>query len=166
MERKWAARDIADWWRETSDTAGKLLVRGEGGGGDSLGTSLIGGEKRVAGGGWHFLLEDCPPPLHTHTSRAGDTFSAAKNIDIAYIWENITNIDHKFYLNIIHIVCQLVIRPECGFLRVQFCYVGSFFCSQFCQKQKTSKCGNMEKYMNIIYSVSFPTKQRTYGVHI
>jgi hypothetical protein len=40
------SRDIADWWRETSDTAGTLLVRGEGEGGDSLGTSLIGGEGR------------------------------------------------------------------------------------------------------------------------
>ncbi len=53
MERKLNthSRDIADWWRETSDTAGTLLVRGEGEGGDSLGTSLIGGELRVAGGG-------------------------------------------------------------------------------------------------------------------
>ncbi len=65
-----------------------------------------------------------PPPPHTHTSRAGDTFSAAKNIDIAYtLYENITNIGLKYFLDIIHIVCQFVIRPECGFLSPQFRFV-------------------------------------------
>ncbi len=62
-------------------------------------------------------------------------------------------------------VCQFVIIGQNADFSVRFGLLCHFF-SKFFLKHNTSKYGNMEKYINFVYSVSVPTKQRTYGVHI
>jgi hypothetical protein len=143
------------------------------------GTSLIGGEQRVTRrghcwfaerergvtvwghrwlaerGGWRagvdtFYWRTVPPPTLTHRG-LGTLSQRQKNWYSLYvrISQILTIIRFRYYTHK---------RPECWFLSAQFWFVVSFFCSKFCQKQKTSKCGNIEKYINIIYSVSFPKK--------